>query len=120
MNKNIFLYLMIFSSLSLFSIGFSSWQIIDQNTEKSNSVVIDDVIADEIFDISDIGITASSEIGKFTYYIDSTNEDKQYYFSSTNLTFNIVADKTKMEELEYDDEKLYYLELEVFYYDNNG
>lgn len=118
MNKNIFSILTIFSALSLFSIGFSSWQIIDQSDHKSASIEDFSPVLDDIFSIDDIGITANTNIGKFTYYIDSSTNE--YHFSSTDLTFSVTADKSKFEELEYDDTKKYYLELEIYYENSSG
>lgn len=47
MNKKIISYLMIFSSLSLFSLGFSSWVIISPDyTIPDNLAIVDGVIAD--------------------------------------------------------------------------
>lgn len=122
MNKKIISCCFILSATSLFSIGFSSWEIVEQNNKSS----LTNTFAPEavnIFTISDVGISKSDkEIGKFVYYIDLSNgeDNKEYKFSSTNLTFTIVADKNTFKELDYDNDELYYLELEIFYENNNG
>lgn len=122
MNKKIISCCFTLSAICLFSIGFSSWEIVGQNDRASltNSFTPD---ADNVFTISDVGIAISEkEIGKFVYYIDLSNgeDKKEYKFSSTNLTFTIDADKKKFNDLDYDNDELYYLELELYYENSNG
>lgn len=128
MNKKIISCCFVLSATSLFSIGFSSWEIVEQNNKSS----LTNTFAPEavnIFTISDVGISKSEkDIGKFIYYIDLSNgeDEKEYLFSSTNLTFTIVADKKTFKTLDYDNDEKYYLELEIFYekleiiYENNN
>ncbi len=118
MNKKIISYLMIFSTLSLFSLGFSSWQIVTK--DESISPSIDGVIADDIFHISDVGVSVDYEkypVESFSIYTEDGN--KALY--SSDILFTFIVQKDVIEDYPCDYIKAYYLQVDMYYdYNSNS
>lgn len=119
MNKKLISMLTVFATITLFSIGFATWGIIEGTAFKSTETEDKDVSGDDIHSIIDIGVSYdldSYPVESFIYYQDVTNNTNK--FSSTDIKFTFIANKEVFETLEYDNSDIYYLQVEL-YYDSN-
>ena len=115
-NKKVISILTIFSTLTLFSIGFATWEIIEGAAFKSTETDDRDVVGDDIYSIASIGISydlSTYPVESFVYYKDVTSGNIS--FTSTNVYFTVIANKQVFETLDYDNSKAYYLEVELYY-----
>lgn len=115
MLKKIGILLEIFSTLSLLGVGFASWEI---SQDRVINIENGELIVDQVFDVSDVGISyVSNSAQGFTYYqeIDPNTSEVTNYFDRTTLSFSIYLNRNVLENFDYDNPQIYYLEIKVFY-----
>lgn len=115
MNKRIISFITIFSSITLFSIGFATWGIVEGNDFKEDNTNDEDIIVDNLYDLDSIGVSYDLNtypVGTFTYIVDESNKPS---LTSTEVLFTFIVDKNVIKSLEFDNNGAYYFEIEMYY-----
>ena len=117
MKKKIASVIALFSSLSVFCVGFASWNIGINHIE---STINGKIIVEPVKQLIDVGISynlTKYPVVNFKYSQKTNVETNEIIneFSQTNLTFTITPLKTIFNKLKYDDQSAYYLEFQCYY-----
>lgn len=115
MVKKIIIAVELCISLFLFSIGFAGWYL-----KTSDDLINNDngyFFTDDVYSINDVGISYGESLDKFTYCkeFNVSSNREIISFAQTALSFTINLDKNVIDSLDYEMEKLYYLEVSCYY-----
>ena len=118
MNRKIATFIAAVSTLSIFSIGFSTWGVVGENisTQTSGNITVDDV---DTMSPGDLGIEYHTTLNPDFFGVQGIKDSSttNYTFTSTKLSFQYTIDKNndKFVNLEYDDSIFYYLSIGITY-----